>query len=441
MAGPFRVLNTGDDSDGSTWAKAYVTLEHALLHTAAGETIYVSHSHTQTQGATLTLTSPGTAAAPVYIICVDDAAENPDTLATGAIIITTGAYAITLTGFAYYYGISFRCGTGATVTYLYIGYSTSPVGLVFDTCDFRLLITTSTGRIFLGLAAASTLDDLSIKIINSTFQFSNASQGIVPWSGRFIIQDKIDSVMVVAGTLPTTLILTSGANAGELRFYGCDLSNLANAYNLVNVAGAGPYPISIISCKLGASVAVTTGTIPGPGGVTVDLENCDSSDTNNRFAYHRYQGYSIKNTAQLYSATYSIGMTTNASSLFTSPLESPKIGIWNTSVGGALTARIEFIHDSANQLHDDDIWMELRYLGTSGVPLGSMATNKRGWFATPATVHHDTSAVGWTEDLANENKQSLHVHFTPQEAGYVEARVCLAKVSYTVYVDPKITIS
>ena len=43
--------------------------------------------------------------------------------------------------------------------------------------------------------------------------------------------------------------------------------------------------------------------------------------------------------------------------------------------------------------------------------------------------------------MSNPNKQKLSVTFTPQQIGTIKCRVCLAKTSKTVYVDPIATLS
>ena len=43
--------------------------------------------------------------------------------------------------------------------------------------------------------------------------------------------------------------------------------------------------------------------------------------------------------------------------------------------------------------------------------------------------------------MSNPNTQKLSVTITPQEAGYMQAKVYLAKASKTVYVDPKLTVT
>src|SRR3990167_8140047 len=81
--------------DGSTWALAKATLAGALSAAGRGGAGYVSQAHAETQGTNMTLTSPGSAASPVNVICVDDSAEPHTATATTATVTTTGTTSIT----------------------------------------------------------------------------------------------------------------------------------------------------------------------------------------------------------------------------------------------------------------------------------------------------------------------------------------------------------
>src|SRR3972149_1584016 len=91
MAGPYYVRSTdGSDADtGLTWALAKATLVGALAVAAAGERIWVSQAHAETQASAMTLTSAGTESSPVEILCGNDAAEPPTAMATTATISIT----------------------------------------------------------------------------------------------------------------------------------------------------------------------------------------------------------------------------------------------------------------------------------------------------------------------------------------------------------------
>jgi hypothetical protein len=134
-------------------------------------------------------------------------------------------------------------------------------------------------------------------------------------------------------------------------------------------------------------------------------------------------------------------MVTNANAEFPMlTLDMPELHQWNDTTGSAITATVEILHDSATALTDKEVWLEVMYLGTSGYPLGSFATDTVDVLATAAN-QASSSATWTTTGMANPNKQALSVTFTPQEKGYIVATVRLAKASKTVYVCPKIDIT
>jgi hypothetical protein len=131
-------------------------------------------------------------------------------------------------------------------------------------------------------------------------------------------------------------------------------------------------------------------------------------------------------------------MTTSANANeFVAPLVSDDIAIWIDSVGTSRTISIDIIHDSLTALTDAEVWMEIDFLGSASFPLSTPLSDKRATvLTTPA--NQTISTVDWTTTgLTNPNKQKLEVTFTPNMKGFVYARVCLAKASYTIYVDPK----
>ena len=109
--------------------------------------------------------------------------------------------------------------------------------------------------------------------------------------------------------------------------------------------------------------------------------------------------------------------------------------------GSPITVTVEILRDSATALTDAEIWLEVSYLSASGTPLGAVARNiAADVFTTPA--NQASSSETWTTTgMSNPNTQALAVTFTPQMAGFLMARVMLAKASTTVYVDPKLTVT
>lgn len=180
------------------------------------------------------------------------------------------------------------------------------------------------------------------------------------------------------------------------------------------------------------------------------MHNCDNADTNYRIWQEGYAGSVRSETTLVRTGGSGDGTTTLSWKMATSAnaeyplilLESGEIhSEWIDTVGAAKTVTVEILHDSTTNLKDDEIWLDVQYLGTAGFPLGSFANDaKADVFATAAD--QTTSTVAWTTTgLTNPNKQKLSVTFTPQEKGVAICRVMMAKASYTVYVDPLATVS
>jgi hypothetical protein len=123
-----------------------------------------------------------------------------------------------------------------------------------------------------------------------------------------------------------------------------------------------------------------------------------------------------------------------------SVLSTGEFVIWNDSTGSR-TVTVEFLHDSLTGLKNNEIWLEVRYLSATGTPLGALASSAIATpLTTPATC--TTSSATWTTTgITNVNKQIISVTFTQNLKGLLIATVKLAKASYTVYVDPLMTVT
>ena len=439
----FYVRSTdGDNGDnGSTWALAKATLAGAFAIASAGDTIWVSHVHDETFDSDLTLSCPGTIASPCFVLCVNDGAEPPTALATTAVIRATSTYNLTIDGSAYYYGITLRCGIGASSRSLVIGSATALVYNVFEDCNLENMSTGSSPRIFVAFSGGTR--ERSCTWINTNAKF-NATGGCIQVMQRF---DWKGGAYVDGAAVSTRLFLTTASTIGQVHVSGVDLSTLNT--NLVlpdTLSSMNSYWFR--NCKLHADVTVIEGPILGPGGEQVFVDNCGSGDTNYKIDHRKYQGsiieeVTIKRTGGASDGTtgFCWEMVTLATPHFHSPLESPPISIWNEDVGSPITLTVEIVHDSLTKLQDDEIWVEVEYLGTSGFPLSLFASDRMAdILATPAD--QPASSETWTTTgLTNPNKQYLSVTFTPQEKGLITARVMVAKASYTVYVCPKVAIT
>lgn len=176
--------------------------------------------------------------------------------------------------------------------------------------------------------------------------------------------------------------------------------------------------------------------------------NCDSADTHYTYRKHAQLGTIrdettiVRTGGQDVDGTgISLKMVTNANAEFPMlTLDTFELQKEVTSVGSSVTATVEFLHDSVTALTDAEIWLDIQYLGTSGLPISSFISDGISVVVAPA-AQASSSETWTTTGMTNPNKQKLSVTFTPQEAGMIIATVRLAKASYTVYVDPKITLS
>lgn len=177
----------------------------------------------------------------------------------------------------------------------------------------------------------------------------------------------------------------------------------------------------------------------------MEAYNCDSADTNYRLWVEDYCGSIKDETTLVKTGGASDGDTPLSWKMASSAnaeyplhiLRSPEIFSERiTSVGGSKTITVDILRDSATNLKDDEIWLEVQYLGTSGFPLSLFADDAKADVLATAADQAASSATWTTTGMTNPNKQKLEVTFTPQEKGVAIVTVCMAKASATVYVDP-----
>jgi hypothetical protein len=454
MANFFLRSADGSDADnGSTWALAKATLAGVFSACAAGDTVYVADGHSELPGAAITLTSPGTSASPVRVLCVDDTGDpaSPSTLATTATIKTNSNSALIFAGYAYYYGITFTAGEATAGSAADIGFQSGVSwSIVFDSCTLETESALTGADILIGVASTGA-DDEQLILINTKVKFGHAGCTIRRCSVRFIWKSTLNAIDS-AGTTPTVLFTTQADGTANILLEDLDLSAMGSGTSIVNVATTRPHSIMMRNCKLGASVALTTGAITGTGGAKFSAYNCDSADTNYRLFEQTYEGTTRQETtivrtggsAQKHNAsdvTYSLKMESTANSKFWTPLfnQAPLLA-FNETTGSAITATVEIVNDGAT-LTNEEVWLEVSYSGTTGFPIGSTASDRSADILA-APGNQTSSTVDWTTTgLTSPVKQKLEVTFTPQEQGVLSGRIMLAKASTTIYVDATMTIS
>lgn len=423
----------GNDADsGATWALAKATLVGALAIAVGGDRIWVSQVHAETQAASMTLAAPaGAESNPIEILCGNDGAAPPTALATTATVTTTTSFMI-IKGSVVVYGIAFSATSGGITV---CSSASLDDNQIYLSCGFAVGSTSFTvGASNVDQSRRVMFKDCTVVLTGTPFSAISLWGTKSTWIGGSI---------ALTGSVPTNLI---GENlALPVVFRGVDLSAFGSGKTLFP-GGLGLNSISFEHCKLGASVALFSGTIRVD--MALSLDNSDSGDTQYRMQRALFEGSIFSETVIVRTGGASDGVTPLSHKMvsgtvgrFYLPLYGPDLIIHNAAVGANKTVTIEILHDSVTALKDTDVWLEVEYLGTSGFPIASFATDRAADILATGADQTSSSVAWTTTGLSNPNKQKLAVTFTPQELGVFRCRVALAKPSYTIYVDPLLTVA
>lgn len=426
------------DGGGSAYAAPHARLANAFASgwMASGDTGYVSNNHSETQATAITLTSPGTAANPCSIICVNDSAVPPTSSATTAAIATTGASNITISGaYAYYYGLNLNAGNSSNAANVSLSGSAQCKALYLDSCNFTLNNTSSSSAFTFPTAASNGDDYLEVR--NCTFVFGSTSQKMN--NNSYIFGNFIGGSIAASGSVPTTLFPdTTSGRFYYATFRDVDLSAITGT--IIALGNSWGY-LTFTNCKTGSGVTVFSGSFPSIGGLNIRMHNCDNAATNYKYYFANYLATIIQETTVVRSGGATDGttpiswkITSTANSKFLDPFVSEEIAQWNALTGSSKTATIYLTTNTT--LNNNDFWFELEYLGASS-SLGSLVSTKMAIIGTPAGLTSDSST--WGGSITNKYK--MQVTFTPQMQGPLKVRLYAAKPSVTVYVDPYIYVS
>lgn len=245
------------------------------------------------------------------------------------------------------------------------------------------------------------------------------------------------------GTIPNTLFNFSSGVGGRLRCQGVDFSAAGSGKTIVgNVNSvASGYSAEFMDCKINA--AATFAAAPqGPGQIEVNAVRVGSSGVNYNQYHRSYPGLLIEETTIVRTGGASNGTTPISWKIVTTanvtthfPFESPLLAVWCDTTGSPVTATVEC--RAAAIPNDDEVWLELVHLGDASSPQGSFVNDCKATLLTAAAAQ-SSSSESWGGSTASFK---VDVTFTPQQKGWVYARVKVGKASATIYVDPKVTLS
>lgn len=432
---------TGAGNDAATVTFATRTQNHA-----AGDSIFPSSNHNAAYAAAATLLFAGTPASLNQITSVDESVSGHippggADVKAGAIEATTGNNSFTPGGIGYAYirGVTFNGGTGAVGAVINLGTS-GDHNLTFENCALAKL-GTGVGTWTLGIAASTSKQ--KVTLINTTIQQGNVGDSI---RVRNQLAWRNTASAIQGATVPTTLF----GDGGDLVLQGIDLSALGSGKTIIG-AQTQPDRIYLNDCKFGASVTVAvTPTDPTP---EIYVTRSDSSGTNYVEQVYRYTGTQIDETTIVRTGGATDGttpksrkITTTANSKWVLPFESNPIAIWNNTTGGNVTVTIHGTWNQNAVPNNDDIWIDVEYLGSNTSPLGSFATATKAnnlASGTPLTADHTSvwggggSGAGWSPFVISVLLSAPQ----PAQVGTIYVYVKGAKATSTFYIDPLVTLS
>jgi hypothetical protein len=200
---------------------------------------------------------------------------------------------------------------------------------------------------------------------------------------------------VSGSTIPNNLIISSSGNT-VVTLEALDLSQLTG--NITQAFNAGFNNIIVKDCKLNAAATFGTPTVYGN---TTQLIRLDSGSTAYKSARYAYEGTettetSITRTGGANDPTgqaQSRKIATTANALWHRPFKAEPYAIWNPTTGSNVTVTVCGIANDAAVPNNDDVWMDVEYLGNASFPIGSIVnTTKASTLAANAAGASDTSA-------------------------------------------------
>jgi hypothetical protein len=434
----------GAQSNFTGWQAPHARLANAYASTwgQSGNSFFVASEHAETQATALTLTSPSLSNATSFVYCVNKSNVPPTSanITTGATITTTGNSNLLIStntagAETYYNGITFSCGSGANAPLLV---TASGQGVnAYINCSLQLAGTTG-GSIFSSSSTPGA--QTKVKWINTTVKFASTAANITGTSDIFWANT---ASAILGATIPTSLI-TMGAPVTHT-LIGVDLSAAGSGVTLVPATLQGGKVI-FQDCKFGASVTVAA-TPTSLGCAETYVVRSDSSATNYRQEKYQYTGTQTAETTIVRTGGASDGTTpiswkivSTANSKWTFPFEAIPITIWNDVTATNRTVTIYGIWGGGAVPNNDDIWIDVDYLGSSATPLGTIATlTKANNLAANAALTTDASTWGGS---TTPFKMVLTLS-SPQPGlkGYFNIYVKGAKPSTTFYIDPLAVLS
>ena len=434
----------GSVPTATEWSNAYQSISACLtaITEVSGDIIFVAHDHSYTYSVNTNIYPLSTVdSGYVKILSIDRTNTTTATLLAGATEIVAATFSINFGQRGIYYGLTIQAGTGTSGGG---GPGINSTGKscqsVFIKCDFYK---NNTSGSFLGFSSAvaggsATLIECKTRGLSSTF--IRVSNGI--------------ALNFINCTSEGTSKFLEVNGSAFITMEGCDFSSCS--YLVDRPYGGFGAVINAVNCKLPSTIM--SGTLLYPAEMPVELHSCSSSDINYGYYYRNGSGQ-ITHDSGVYLTTGGASFTntdgtsvpislltvSSVYSTFATPLKTPWFNVEVPSTGSK-TFSVK-IANTSSVLKDNEIWLELEYMGDATIPKITNVIDAPIVFGSinspdilAAGTNRTDTAEAWT-GISGEITHTLSKTVTVNQIGWARARVCLAKASTTIYVDPKVRIS
>ena len=414
-------------NNGTSKTDAWVAIASSV-GVAAGSFIWVADTHNELPAPAANLDwANGTNASPVRIISVD---FGTDAYSAGALFGSSGGNVV-IAGCVEIFGISLQANNDMLL------FNNPNENQKYFECTFSP-----------GTGAGNDLflagDTLTGRFENCTMNLYD--QWLSVGGDYSLIQLFNCTINRLGGDVP---LLAGIELNSHWQFYGCDLSSWTN---LLDASLEAFGSLDVIDCLVSSGTAsLATGSQTGVH-VLIERSHSDTNLTAPKLGLQYYLNTygNIQSTLSVYRTVgaddgeqanaHSWAMTSKSNALeFYLPFESP----WGTRwIDGGSSVTLTFYVASGATLNDDDFWVELLTpdeSASSTTQADFRTSRMANPLATPAALTTDSGST-WNGSGVTV-KQKISFTFTPDIAGPVKFRFCLAKPSTTVYVDPLCEVS
>lgn len=374
------------------WANATTRLEYASLIDAAGDNVYVSHTHVEQENTgNITLAWAGTQANPVRIISVNKATMVPT---YGAQVgITSGYY--TWSGSVYCYGLNVVVGTSYVVHRITMA-SVAGNRCVFDNCRF-----------YLGGGYNGYFSFNFSYLYNCTFGFN----------GGFPIF--VQSCVIEGGGIESGSTTNPNPNgfficAGDVAIRGFDVSVFVAGQILFGSMNNNS-PFKARAVRLKTHPSLSTLAKNDLTNAVWQAELIEGDGAAQTFGYRKMTNFgSIVPDTAVFLDAFSprngarISHKATGSSWcgpFSRKFEGAELEIHNAVTGSARKVTVEIIHGEAAALTNEQVALRAMFSGDAGSPLGSWVSSEQAYPGqTPTT--HAASTASWSLSPNSDRKNS-----------------------------------